>query len=58
MPRKTAKSGTQVEGSRIGRKRELALAKDENEDYKARRADLVKVAATVFNELGYESTTL
>jgi AcrR family transcriptional regulator len=44
--------------SRIGRKREQALAKDQNEDYHARRADLVKVAATVFNDLGYEATTL
>jgi AcrR family transcriptional regulator len=47
-----------VKGSQIGRKRELALAKDQNEDYRARRAELVKVAATVFNDLGYEATTL
>jgi len=51
-------SNSEAEGSQIGRKRELALAKDQNEDYRARRADLVKVAATVFNDLGYESTTL
>jgi AcrR family transcriptional regulator len=47
-----------VKGSRIGRKREIALAKDQNEDYRARRAELVKIAATVFNDLGYEATTL
>lgn len=55
MPRK---SDGEVENSQIGRKRERALAKDQNDDYRARRAELVKVAATVFNELGYESTTL
>jgi AcrR family transcriptional regulator len=55
MPER-AKGGAKA--SRIGRKREQALAKDQNEDYRARRADLVKVAATVFNDLGYEATTL
>jgi AcrR family transcriptional regulator len=55
MPRKPEGG---VNGSQIGRKRELALAKDQNEDYRARRAELVKVAATVFNDLGYEATTL
>lgn len=51
---------TKAEGkpSQIGRKREIALAKDENEEYRARRAELVKVAATVFNDIGYEATTL
>jgi AcrR family transcriptional regulator len=55
MPRK---NGTEAEGSQIGRKREMALANDRNDDYKARRAELIKVAANVFNELGYEATTL
>jgi AcrR family transcriptional regulator len=55
MPRKSEGG---VKGSQIGRKRERALEKDQNEDYRARRAELVKVAATVFNDLGYEATTL
>jgi AcrR family transcriptional regulator len=44
--------------SQIGKKRKKALAGDKNDDYRARRDELVRVAADVFNELGYEAATL
>jgi AcrR family transcriptional regulator len=43
--------------SGIGRRRAAALI-DGNEDYKARRAELIRVAAAVFKEKGYEAATL
>ena len=39
-------------------KRRLAARTDGNEDYRARRQELVRVAATVFKEKGYEAATL
>jgi AcrR family transcriptional regulator len=46
------------EPSRIEKKRKKALAGQNNADYKAKRDELVRVAATVFNEVGYEAATL
>jgi AcrR family transcriptional regulator len=44
--------------SKIGEKRRKALTREKGDDYRARRAELVQVAAEVFNELGYETATL
>jgi AcrR family transcriptional regulator len=44
--------------TRIGERRREALADGSNDEYKAKRAELVRVAADVFNELGYEAATL
>jgi TetR/AcrR family transcriptional regulator, cholesterol catabolism regulator len=43
--------------SGIGRRRAAALA-DGNEEYHARRRELISAAATVFKEKGYEAATL
>jgi AcrR family transcriptional regulator len=43
--------------SAIGRRRLAALA-DGNEEYRARRDELIRVAADVFKEKGYEAATL
>jgi AcrR family transcriptional regulator len=40
--------------SRIGRRRLAALA-DGSEEYRARRQDLIRAAACVFKEKGYEA---
>jgi TetR/AcrR family transcriptional regulator, cholesterol catabolism regulator len=43
--------------SRIGQRR-LAARTEGNAEYKARREELIRVAATVFKEKGYEAATL
>jgi len=47
-----------AEPTRIGERRREALADEGNEEYKTKRAELVRVAAAVFNELGYEATSI
>jgi AcrR family transcriptional regulator len=44
--------------SRIGQRRQAALDGPGNDDYRSKRADLLRVAATVFQERGYEAATL
>jgi AcrR family transcriptional regulator len=44
--------------SRIGQRRQAALQGAGNDEYKSKRADLLKVAAAVFQERGYEAATL
>jgi TetR/AcrR family transcriptional regulator, cholesterol catabolism regulator len=43
--------------SRIGQRR-LAALTEGNDEYRARRQELIRVAATVFKEKGYEAATL
>jgi len=58
MAKRTSKNQDPTDVSRIEKKRKKALAGENNAEYRARREELVQVAATVFNELGYEAATL
>jgi TetR/AcrR family transcriptional regulator, cholesterol catabolism regulator len=44
--------------SGIGRRRKAAKRADGNEEYQTKRRELIRVAATVFKEKGYEAATL
>jgi AcrR family transcriptional regulator len=44
--------------SGIGRRRRAAKGAEGNEEYQAKRRELIRVAATVFKEKGYEAATL
>jgi AcrR family transcriptional regulator len=49
---------TAAQESGIGRRRRAAKRAEGNEEYQAKRRELIRVAATVFKEKGYEAATL
>jgi AcrR family transcriptional regulator len=49
---------TAAQDSGIGRRRQAAKLAEGNEEYQAKRRELIRVAATVFQEKGYEAATL
>jgi AcrR family transcriptional regulator len=56
MAGNAAKTGTRRE-SGIGRRRAAALAEG-GDEYQSKRRELIKAAATVFKQKGYEAATL
>ena len=53
-----AARGSAVPESGIGRRRKTAKRAGNNKEYQEKRRELIRVAATVFKEKGYEAATL
>jgi AcrR family transcriptional regulator len=58
MEMNMAARGSAVPESGIGRRRKAAKRAGNNKEYQEKRRELIRVAATVFKEKGYEAATL